>query len=59
MKDIDKLADNARNAIDYMQDYIQQATKAFERIADLTRSADEDNWHEVIDEVFDIAYNNY
>lgn len=59
MVDIDDIADSARNAIASMQNYGQQAAKALESIADLARSADEHNWRNVTDQIFDIAYNNY
>ena len=59
MVDIEKSADRAIDAIDAIREYGQQTAEALERIADLARKADEDNWRNVIDQIFDIAYNNY
>ena len=48
--------DDAKNSISLIEDEINNDNRAFERIADLARDLDENNWKENSQEIFDIAY---
>lgn len=59
MRGYEKHIDNITDILNELSNGLSEDEKIFERIADMARDADENNWKTTIDSIFAMAYDRY
>ena len=59
MRGYERHIDNINDILNELSNGLSEDEKIFERIADMARGADEDNWKTTIDTIFAMVYDRY